>query len=201
MDVVSLRYRARPLLRSLLLVAAALCAVGSAQAATIYKWVDEQGTLHLSSEKPPPGVSYERLNVASAPSAPARKQAGGAGAPGNSGTAVSAAGRSEVLSRLRVRECVIALEALERLTNGAEPTSASELKRLKETSERNCSQDPVRRREEEEMATRLRVSNSPDCNQARERLLQMTAAGSPSPAEEQRSQRQFVAEHCTSPVH
>jgi hypothetical protein len=201
MDVVSLRYQARPLLRSLLLAAAALCAVGPVHAATIYKWVDDQGTLHLSSEKPPPGVSYERLNVASAPSAPARKPVGGAGAAGGAGTAVSAAGRSEVLSRLRVRECVIALEALERLTNGAEPTSATELKRLKETAERNCSQDPARRREEEEMATRLRVANSPDCSEARERLLQMTAAGSTAPAEEQRTQRQFVAEHCTSPVH
>jgi hypothetical protein len=185
-------------LRALLLVATGLLSAAAAQAATIYKWVDEQGTLHLSSEKPPPGVSYERLNVASAP---ASKPASSSSSTGSGGSAVSAAGRSEVLSKLRVRECVIALEALERLTSGAEPTSAAELKRLQETAARNCSQDPARRREEEEMAAKLRVANSPDCIEARQRLAQMTAGASTVPGEELRSQRQFVAERCTPPVH
>mgnify|MGYP001088462862 CR=1 FL=1 len=45
------------------------------------------------------------------------------------------AGREQLLSQLKTRECVIALEALERKTGGAEPTSATEIKRLKQTAE------------------------------------------------------------------
>ena len=42
----------------------ALCA-GVAGAATVYKWVDEQGVVHLSSEKPPaPRASSMRQGTA-----------------------------------------------------------------------------------------------------------------------------------------
>ncbi|MCM2312246.1 MAG: hypothetical protein NDI84_12675, partial [Steroidobacteraceae bacterium] len=97
-------------------------------------------------------------------------------------------------------ECVIALEALERKTSGSEATSASEIRRLQQTAELNCSRNPAQRREQEEMAAKLRVANSPSCVQARNLLGDMIAPGATFPREQVRSQQQFVDEHCTSPV-
>jgi hypothetical protein len=182
------------------LLAVSLVAGMPAGAATIYKWVDAAGTLHLSSEKPPPGVQYEKLSVASAPSQPASRGQAGARSAQSGASPVQAASRSEVLANLRVRECVIALEALERLTSGAEPTSSSELNRLQQTVSRNCSSDPARRREEEDMAARLHIANGPDCAQARQRLARMMEPGADAEREQLRAQQQFVSESCTPPV-
>jgi hypothetical protein len=110
------------------------------------------------------------------------------------------AAREDLLGQLKTRECVIALEALERKTGGTEPTSAAEIKRLKQTADLNCSQDPARRLQQEEMAAKLRVANSPSCVEARNRLADMTAPGAAFPREQVRTQQQFVDEHCTSPV-
>jgi hypothetical protein len=194
--------RKPPTHRALLccLLAASLVTATSAGAATIYKWTDAQGTLHLSSEKPPAGVQYEKLNVASAPAQPTARGSAAARSSSSRASPAQAASRSEVLANLRVRECVIALEALERLTSGAEPTSASELNRLQQTVSRNCSSDPGRRREEEEMAARLRIANGPDCATARQRLARMMQAGADVEREQLRSQQQFVSESCTPPV-
>jgi hypothetical protein len=112
----------------------------------------------------------------------------------------AAADREALLSRLRTRECVIALEALERKTSGAEPTDAGEIRRLKQTAELNCSQDPARRREQEDMAAQLRLANSPACDAARDQLWQMLEPGSSAPRERVRNQQAYVDEHCTSPV-
>jgi hypothetical protein len=95
----------------------------------------------------------------------------------------------------------VALEALERKTSGAEPTGAAEIRRLKQTAELNCSQDPVRRREQEAMAAKLRVANSPACVAARNQLADlMSPAGAAVNRDQLRTQQAFVDEHCTSPV-
>jgi hypothetical protein len=111
-----------------------------------------------------------------------------------------AADRADLLGRLRTRECVIALEALERKTSGTEPTSAAELRRLQQTADLNCSPDPARRRQQEEMAAKLRVANSPACVEARNRLADMMAPGSTTPRTQVQDQQAFVDEHCTSPL-
>lgn len=197
--------------------AAALLLVAAAPAAhaQVYRWVDAEGVIHLSSEKPPAGVKAERLQVggASRSSAPGPSARASAGSPGPAGSApsaspsrpapasaVPAAEREALLSRLRTRECVIALEALDRKTSGAEPSSAAEIHRLKQTAELNCSDDPARRRREEELASRLRMANSPACDQARDQLWQMLEPGSATPRERVRSQQTYVDEHCTPPV-
>jgi len=95
---------------------------------------------------------------------------------------------------------VIALEALERKTSGAEPSSATEIRRLKQTADLNCSQDPARRRQQEEMAARLRVANSPSCVDARNKLGDMMAPASNAPRNQVRAQQAFVDEYCTSPI-
>lgn len=191
--------RARSGVGLVLLIAAAHAAL----AATVYKWVDKDGTVHLSSDKPPAGVKYERLNVASAPSGSAGSSRQGSGAASKSSgasPAQAAQQRSAILSSLSNRECVIALEALDRMTSGAQPTSATEIKRLEQTADRNCSADPGTRQQQEAMAARLRVANSPSCVQARNLLSDMLDGGAGFTREQVRLQQQFVDEHCTSPI-
>ena len=171
---------------------------------TVYKWVDEFGTVHLSTSKPAPGVQYQTLKLGSTSGGTSKSSAGsGSAAPRNTAPPASpqqVAQRSEVLSNLQNRECVLALEALERLTSGTRPTSSAELKRLDQTVELNCSRDPARRREQEQMAAKLRVANSPECVAARNQLADMMAAGSKAPRVQVQSQQAFVDEHCTAPV-
>ena len=207
MTAVRIRLRSRRPRRcwSWLLVACCL-ALANPAAAQVYRWVDENGVIHLSSEKPPPGVKAERLDIGgtSKRSNVGAKQGslsqGGKAAATAPASPEVLAGRADLLGRLRTRECVIALEALERKTGGAEPTSATEIKRLKQTAELNCSQDPVRRRQQEEMAAKLRVANSPACVEARNKLGDMMAPGSSVPRDQVRAQQAFVDEHCTSPI-
>jgi hypothetical protein len=189
-----------------LLVAAGL--VPADALAQIYRWVDADGVIHLSSEKPPAGVKAERLDIAGT----GKRSAAGSGARPTSARPVASSGaarsaapaqvaqREALLGRLRNRECVIALEALERKTGGSEPTSAAEIRRLKQTAELNCSADPARRREQEELAMQLRMANSPSCAQARDRLAGMMAPDAATPRDQLRIQQDFVDEHCTPPV-
>ena len=195
------------------LAALLLTLAAPAARAQVYRWVDAEGVIHLSSEKPPAGVKAERIRVGSTSrsSAPGPSAVSSAGSSAPAGSAASpsrptpastvpAVEREALLSRLRTRECVIALEALDRKTSGAEPTSTAEIRRLKQTAELNCSDDPERRRREEELASQLRMANSPACDQARDQLWQMLEPGSGAPRERVRSQQSYVDEHCTPPV-
>jgi len=179
----------------------------SAAFAQVYRWVDEQGVIHLSSEKPPAGVKAERIDIKTSSSS--KQSTTGSGNRSSSGSNQPAprpaspeqvAGREQLLGQLRARECVIALEALDRKTGGTEPSSAAEIRRLKQTADLNCSTDPARRRQQEEMAAKLRVANSPSCVEARNRLADMVAPGSRASRDEVRAQQAFVDEHCTSPI-
>jgi len=191
----------RPFPAAALLLALLVSAGASAQ---VYRWVDDEGVTHLSSEKPPPGVKAERIDVKSSSKSAAGKPASrnsSGGAPAAAPVSPElAADRADLLGRLRTRECVIALEALERKTSGTEPTSAAELRRLQQTADLNCSPDPARRRQQEEMAAKLRVANSPACVEARNRLADMMAPGSTTPRTQVQDQQAFVDEHCTSPL-
>jgi len=171
--------------------------------AQVYRWVDDEGVTHLSSEKPPPGVKAERLDIpgtSKRSSSTAKRTSSSTGSTAAPASPAQVAQREELLGSLRTRECVVALEALERKTSGAEPTGAAEIRRLKQTAELNCSQDPVRRREQEAMAAKLRVANSPACVAARNQLADMMAPGAGMNREQLRTQQAFVDEHCTSPI-
>ena len=194
-------------MRQALATLLAVLLTSSAAFAQVYRWVDENGVIHLSSEKPPAGVKAERIDIKTSSSS--KRTSSSSGNRSSSGSNQPAprpaspeqvAGREQLLGQLRTRECVIALEALERKTSGAEPTSATEIKRLKQTAELNCSQDPVLRRQQEDMAAKLRVANSPSCVEARNKLGDMTAPGSNVPRDQVRAQQAFVDEHCTSPI-
>jgi hypothetical protein len=192
-----------PLLRLVAPLLLTLSAVPDA-GAQVYRWVDAEGVIHLSSERPPAGVKAERLDIPGSsrrPSSATSTARSGTATPAPRPVpAAQAADREALLSRLRTRECVIALEALERKTSGAEPTDAIEIRRLKQTAELNCSEDPARRREQEDLAAQLRLANSPACDAARDQLWQMLEPGSSAPRERVRNQQAYVDEHCTSPV-
>ena len=174
-----------------------------AHASTVYKWVDESGTLHLSTSKPAAGVQYQTLNLGTATSHSSKTSASGGSTASSKAPAASSAqvaGRTEVLASLQNRECVIALESLDRLTTGARATSAAEIARLKQTTSLNCSKDPARRREQEDMAAQLRVANGPECVGARNKLAGMLAPGSTASRDEVHAQQTFVDGHCIPPV-
>jgi hypothetical protein len=186
---------------ALALVATAITAT-VAHATTVYRWVDEHGVIHITSEKPPSSVKAERLEMPTS-----TKRGGTTSAAGSSGGVKSApvsparaAEREEVLDSLRNRECVVALEALERKTSATEPTSAAELRRLQQTADANCSSNPAQRREQEDMAARLRVANGPTCVEARSRLGEMLESTAGRSQGDVRAQQQFVDEYCTSPI-
>jgi hypothetical protein len=190
--------RNRSALFFLVLLAASITA---APAATVYKWVDENGTLHLSNEKPRAGVKFERVEIASSPSRSSNRSGStGSATKGPAATAAQVAERSEVLAGLKNRECVIALESLDRKTSGAEVTSADEIRRLQQTVEANCSADPARRREQEDLAAKLRVANGPTCVEARNRLGDLLVPGTKATREAIRTQQEFVDTYCVPPV-
>jgi hypothetical protein len=181
-----------------LLLSAVLAA--PACAATVFKWVDADGTVHLSSTKPPAGVKYQTIEIKSSSGGSAKAEARSGSGGLAAGNPAQAAQRSEVLASLRNRECVIALEALDRLTSGTQPTSAAEIARLKQTTDANCSSDPAHRREQEEMAAKLRVANGAECVRARNALADMAANPARSTPEQLRAQQAFVDAHCIPPV-
>jgi hypothetical protein len=144
-------------------------------------------------------VKYQALKVGSTSGSGSSKSSGGNSRPSTASPA-QAASRSEVLASLRNRECVIALEALDRLTSGTQPTSPAEITRLKQTAAANCSGDPARRREQEEMAAQLRVANGPECVSARNTLADMSSKRVQATPEQLREQQAFVDAHCIAPV-
>jgi Domain of unknown function (DUF4124) len=186
-----------------LLVAVAFVALPG-HAATVYRWVDENGVIHITTEKPPAGTKAEKLDLPTAKQSPS-STAGRSGSTSSQAKAatvspVLAAERAEVLDSLKNRECVVALEALDRKTSAAEPTSATEIKRLQQTVDANCSSNPDQRQEQENLAARLRVANGSTCTEARSKLSAMLDGSTEAAQGAVREQQKFVDEYCTPPV-
>jgi hypothetical protein len=204
------RHRIRPgLVASLTLLAIGLSwESGTALASsTVYKWVDAAGITHLSSAKPPAGTEYERVTLA-ATAKPTSRSGAGTATGSNAATRVSstavppeqAARRNEMVTSLRNRECVVALEAIDRMGKGGVAVDPSEFRRLQQTADQNCSKDPAARGEQEEMAARLRVAKGDVCIDARNRLADMLAPGRKPTRDQVKVQQEFIESHCTAPV-
>lgn len=195
--------RHRPLLAAAIAVALLGVAGTAAAASSVYKWVDAAGVTHLSSSKPPAGTKYERVVLESSRRpTPAGVTSHPAGV--RSGTQVASAAqvarRNETITSLRNRECVVALESIDRLARGGEAVDPSEFSRLQQTADQNCSEDPAVRRQQEEMAARLRVSKGDACVDARNRLADMLEPGRKPTREQVKAQQEFIESHCTAPV-
>jgi hypothetical protein len=190
-----------------LLAAALLFAVwapGPVAAATVYKWVDANGITHLSQTKPPAGVTFERFSVGSLKTPGTAKSGAGSARKDTvrlaAATPEQSARRNAVIEELQTRECVVALEAMDRLARSGKPVDPDEFKRLQQTADRNCSQEPATRRQQEEMAAKYRVARSDQCIEARNRLAEMLEPGRKPTREQLKSQQLFIERHCESPV-
>jgi hypothetical protein len=169
---------------------------------SVYKWVDPSGVVHLSSEKPPSGVKYERMTLT-----PTRKAGSTRTTSSSSGanrllaaSSEQIASRNAVVSELQNRECVVALESIDRLARGGQAVDEADFRRLQQTADRNCSKDPDRRREQEQMAAKLRVAKGDVCVDARNRLANMLAPGQRPTREQLKNQQEFIEAHCKAPV-
>jgi hypothetical protein len=180
-----------------------LGAVTAYASTSVYKWTDASGITHLSSDKPPVGTPYERVTLATAK--PASKRSGSAG---SSPTRVASAAttpeqasrRNEMVTSLQNRECVVALEAIDRMGKSGQAVDPAEFRRLQQTADQNCSKDPVQRGQQEEMAARLRVAKGDTCVDARNKLADMLAPGRKPTREQLKVQQEFIEAHCTAPV-
>jgi hypothetical protein len=187
------------------IAAAALLLGGAAVHAStsVYKWVDASGVTHLSSAKPPVGTPYERVTLATT-----KPSSNRSGTSGNSPTRVASAAttpeqasrRNEMVTSLQNRECVVALEAIDRVGKGGQAVDPAEFRRLQQTADQNCSKDPVQRGQQEEMAARLRVAKGDTCVDARNKLADMLAPGRKPSREQLKVQQEFIEAHCTAPV-
>lgn len=190
--------------------ALAACVLGSsaAVAAPVYKWVDADGVTHLSSTKPPAGVEYVRMNVGlgSGATSSASARSSAASGPSAGPTRLAAvspeqvARRNDAIVELQNRECVVALEAIDRLARGGRPVDTDEFRRLQQTAGHTCSKDPAKRRQQEDMAAKLRVSRSDACVQARNELAEMLEPGRKPTRDRLAAQQQFIEAHCEAPV-
>lgn len=186
----------------------ATCALawpGGVDAAAVYRWVDGNGVTHLSSERPPVGVKYERLDVGAGRSGSGKSTVRSASST-HGPTRIAAASpeqasrRNAAIRELQTRECVVALEAIDRLARSGQPVEPAEFKRLQQTADRNCSDDPGIRREQEEMAAKLRVAKGDVCIDARNRLADMLEPGRKPTRDQLKTQQQFIETHCEAPV-
>jgi hypothetical protein len=196
----------RPASAACVAIAAAGLLLGGAAAhasTSVYKWVDASGVTHLSSDKPPVGTPYERVTLAT--TKPSSKRSG---TSGSSPTRVASAAttpeqasrRNEMVTSLQNRECVVALEAIDRMGKGGQAVDPAEFRRLQQTADQNCSKDPVQRGQQEEMAARLRVAKGDTCVDARNKLADMLAPGRKPSREQLKVQQEFIEAHCTAPV-
>ena len=207
MSIPDLRRRAAGITTTVV-AACLLCVASGASASSVYKWVDASGITHLSSAKPPAGTKYERVVLAStgnATSASSRRASYSA-ANASTGTRTTAASaeqvsrRNDMVTSLRNRECVVALESIDRLAKGGQAVDPAEFSRLQQTADQNCSSDPVVRREQEDMAARLRVSKGDICVDARNKLADMLEPGRRPTRDQLKTQQEFIESHCTAPV-
>ena len=98
--------------RALLVAVAGFSWCAPAAADSVYRWVDQEGVTHISSARPPGNIKAERIDLAST----ASRRTAAANSPRSTG---AAAQREAVLANLRERECVYAIESLDRITSGA----------------------------------------------------------------------------------
>jgi hypothetical protein len=168
----------------------------------VYKWVDASGVVHLSSEKPPSGVKFERMALAPMKNGGSKRSASPSSGTNRllAASSEQLASRNAVVAELQNRECVVSLEAIDRIARSGNVVDPVEFKRLQQTEDQNCSQDPARRREQEDMAARLRVAKGDVCVDARNKLADMLEPGRRPTRDQLKSQQEFIEAHCKAPV-
>lgn len=180
----------------------ALAALPAFAGSDVYRWTDPGGVVHLSSEKPPAGVKYERLTIGSMSSARSKPRSPTARSThlASASSAEQLAQRDAAVAELQNRECVVALEARDRLATPGKAADPADLHRLQQTIDRTCSRDPARRDEQRQQAAQLRVAKGDLCVDARNHLAEMLEPGRKPSREQLKAQSEFIDAHCTPPV-
>ncbi len=182
------------------------CATSALASSAVYRWVDASGVTHLSSEKPAAGIKYERVLLATTRKSSSSGRANYSAASAPTGTRISSASaeqvarRNDMVTSLRTRECVVALESIDRMAKGGQAVEPSEFRRLQQTADQNCSTDPAVRRQQEDMAAKLRVAKGDTCVDARNKLADMLEPGRRPTRDQVKTQQEFIESHCTAPV-
>lgn len=128
----------RAVSRAAALAAMLACGMPAPRAETVYRWMDDDGTLHLSNQKPPAGITAEKFYIRDGPRPPqpaAQRGSTPARAQVAKASPAQQAARSDALRALQDRQCVIAREGLEALGEDAEP---AERRRLQQLANQNC---------------------------------------------------------------
>ena len=185
-----------------LIACVAVWATPATATSAVYKWVDASGVVHLSSEKPPSGVKFERMSLAPMKNGGIKRSASPSSGSNRllAASSEQLASRNAVVSELQNRECVVALEAIDRLARGGQAVDADDFRRLQQTADQNCSKDPDKRHEQEQMAAKLRVAKGDVCVDARNKLADMLAPGKRPTREQLKNQQEFIEAHCKAPV-
>lgn len=181
-------------------------ATGALASSAVYRWVDASGVTHLSSEKPAAGIKYERVLLATTSKSSSGRANSHGAADTPTGTRITTASaeqvarRNDIVTSLRTRECVVALESMDRMAKGGQAVEPSEFRRLQQTADQNCSSDPAVRRQQEDMAAKLRVAKGDVCVDARNKLADMLETGRRPSRDQVKTQQEFIESHCTAPV-
>lgn len=191
-------------------LALALACIAPALMGTTYKWVDARGQVHLSDTPPPAGTAYEVIAAPHSPAAPPAPVAG-ASVPANAAEAPPQTVADVATDTRDDARCVDALFQLQVLAGDWKVYKAgpgderlylddrdrpAEAGRLTRERDATCSDDPQTLASQKRRAGELFQAMSPDCREAREKLLNLqrpTAKSAPSDIEKQQA---WIAAHC-----
>ena len=192
-------------------MALALALLAPALMGTTYKWVDSRGQVHFTDTPPPAGTTYEVVAAPHAPPVPPPASAAVRSVPA-SAAEVPAQTVPDVAAGARDdSRCVDALFQLQVLEGDWKVYKAgpgderlylddrdrpAEIERLARERDATCSDDPEALASQKRRAADLFQSMSPDCREAREKLLNLqrpTAKSAPSDIEKQQA---WIAAHC-----
>ena len=144
------------------------------------------------SRHPPAGRRRPRSVHPAGPSSGARV---------TTASAAQVARRNDVVTTLRTRECVVALESIDRMAKGGQAVDAAEIpspaadgRSQSAATIRSCAA------QQEDMAVKLRVSRGDICVDARNELADMLEPGRRPSREQVKTQQEFIESHCTAPV-
>lgn len=192
----------------------ALACIAPALMGATYKWVDARGQVHFTDTPPPAGTAYEVIAAPHSPPAPPLPQP--APAAVRSVPAAAAEAPPQIVPDVAADtrddgRCVDALFQLQVLQGDWKVYKAApgderhylddrdrpaEIERLTQERDMSCSDDPQALASQERRAGDLFQAMSPDCREAREKLLNLqrpTAKSAPSDIEKQQA---WVAAHC-----
>jgi hypothetical protein len=178
---------------------------------TTYKWVDARGQVHFTDTPPLAGTTYEIVAAPHAPPAPPPAAEAIQSVPAADAEAPPQTVPDAAIDTRDAGRCVDALFQLQVLRGDWKVYKAgpgderlylddrdrpAEIERLTRERDATCSADPGTLASQQQRAADLFQAMSPDCREAREKLLNLqrpTAKSAPSDIEKQQA---WIAAHC-----